>query len=178
MNNAANKLCYLAKCAGNELLGHEGISIPVVGLNPKLRPSHNFRTTNNLNLPINFNEEDDEIRDKENHIFWQNLKAMKSPFASTITLGRKFKKNVLKLSIFNVFGNSQNGEAKNPGETSPAQPRKQYPAENYDTKPPISKSTKNLSSSKNKSLKKQKKLKAMQQANGQVPTIDVIYKTL
>lgn len=54
---------------------------------------------------IQFNEEDDEITHRENQLFWQSLKNLKVPFTNTITLGRKFRKNVLKLSIFNSFGN-------------------------------------------------------------------------
>lgn len=56
-------------------------------------------------VPILFNKEDDEIyHDRENVNFWQHLKTVRMPsFTNTITLGRKFKRNVLKMSIFNTF---------------------------------------------------------------------------
>lgn len=55
--------------------------------------------------PIIFNREDDEIyNDKDNLRFWQHLN---TKFTNTITLGRKFKRNVLKMSIFNTFSTSE-----------------------------------------------------------------------
>ena len=68
------------------------------------RKSHSFKSLNNLNS-IKFNPEDDEVKehgDDEHHLFG-HFKSMKFPFTNTITLGRRFKKNVMKLSIFNSF---------------------------------------------------------------------------
>ena len=60
--------------------------------------------------PILFNKEDDEIyNDRDNLKLWQHLKSIKLPtLTNTITLGRKFKSNVLKMSIFNTFSTTQN----------------------------------------------------------------------
>ncbi len=59
--------------------------------------------------PILFNKEDDEIyNDRDNLKFWHHLKSVKLPtLTNTITLGRKFKSNVLKMSIFNTFSAAQ-----------------------------------------------------------------------
>ena len=61
--------------------------------------------------PILFNKEDDEIyNDRDNLKFWQHLKSVKLPtLTNTITLGRKFKSNVLKMNIFSTFSVQNNG---------------------------------------------------------------------
>lgn len=65
-----------------------------------------FKSSNNLYA----SKYDHSNEAKENIAFWENLKSIKGPITNTITLGRKFKKNVLKLSLFNNFNetNSKN----------------------------------------------------------------------
>jgi hypothetical protein len=127
-----------------------------------------FKSTTTLNHnesePIAFNKEDDEIIDKENALFWNNLKSLKTNFTNTITLGRKFKKNVLKLNIFNSFSlNNNNGQnsAKNQpksainldnGVLSPKPNDETMSSTPIHTKPPVNP----------KLLKKQKRLKELE----------------
>lgn len=99
ITNAAQKLCNLARGASN--------SIKQIHVPDTVRLPASSKSVSNLNTAekIQFNEEDDEIctREEENALFWQSLKNIKTPLTNTITLGRKFKKNVLKLNIFNSF---------------------------------------------------------------------------
>jgi len=127
-----------------------------------------FKSTTTLNHnesePIAFNKEDDEIIDKENALFWNNLKSLKTNFTNTITLGRKFKKNVLKLNIFNSFSlnnnNAQNSTKSQPksatnldnGVLSPKLNDETMSSALIHTKPPVNP----------KLLKKQKRLKELE----------------
>jgi hypothetical protein len=139
------------------------------------RINKSFNSVNNLNIieAINFNVEDDEIGDRENAIFWQNLKTMKLPFTNTITLGRRFKKNVLKLGIFNSFTSNIESQInlnkKNLYDEIDVNNEAKRTFMNESTKSTNS-STKNVNSNRNlylslgrtKQLKKQKKLKKLE----------------
>ena len=201
---AATKLTNLAKASSTNMphlsrsykdINHiDNIILMSTNTNSKnlLKSRNNFsifKSTSNLNEPerINFNIEDDEIGDdKENALFWQNLKSIKNNFTNTITLGRKFKKNVLKLSIFSSFSlnkSNSGADSANLGDeqpksdkncksedklctstvVSPESKRPSLPNTSTSTntcaKPPV-----NLSSAKNKQLKKQKRLKELEKA--------------
>ena len=150
--DAANKLYNLAKTTGSTVnLNNVESSVPT--LNTYKSERYNV-SINNVNGAIRFNPEDDEIVDKENLLFWQNMKSLKTPLTNTITLGRKFKRNVLKLSIFNSFSNLHD-KAPSKG--------------NLDTKEatePVAVEIKPTQSySKNKLLKKRKKLKDLEKNN-------------
>lgn len=102
--DAANKLYNLAKSTGSTVNLN---SIETTGCTLNTYKNDKYRlSSSNLN-PIRFTSEDldVELTDKENQL-WQNLKSLKTPLTSTITLGRRFKRNVLKLSIFNSFSTS------------------------------------------------------------------------
>ena len=141
--DAANRLYNLAKNTTSTV----NLSVTEVASTPTLKSFK--KSLNNLNStqPIQFNLEDDEIANKENILFLKNLKSLKIPFTNTITLGRKFKRNVLKLSIFSSFSASNsnlNGGDKDEivAEQGAGETGVKY----------------NLSCSKNKQLKKRKKL--------------------
>ena len=144
--DAANKLYNLAKTTGSTVNVNSSVS---------------RKSTNNLSMPpIQFTNEDDEIiSDKESLLFWQNLKSLKIPFTNTITLGRKFKRNVLKLSIFNSFSNS----ISNLNQSSNKCEKLVVEAAEEET--PVASIKPNVSYSKNKLLKKRKKLKEMEKSN-------------
>lgn len=144
--DAANKLYNLAKTTGS--------TVNLTKLEPSMKTSKSDRyklSINNMNqtAPIRFNIEDDEISDKENLLFWQNIKSLKTPFTNTITLGRKFKRNVLKLSIFNSFAGS-NSDLSGDKSTQKSDVGIEY-SSILDNK------SNHLSCSKNKHLKKKKK---------------------
>lgn len=79
----------------------------------KIKNKNSFKSTSNLYTDerIQFNDQDDEICSRENAAFWENLKSIKTPLTNTITLGRRFKRNVMKLNIFSSF-NSNIGHEK------------------------------------------------------------------
>ncbi|CAF0715873.1 unnamed protein product [Brachionus calyciflorus] len=104
VTSTASKLCNLARNTSSNL--HEKHS------RPKLASL--FMSTNNLYAQNIGSDKEDEV--KENSIFWDNLKSIKTPLTNTITLGRKFKKNVLKLSIFNTFNNNSGNGNENKDE--------------------------------------------------------------
>ena len=114
--NAATKLCNLANSQSNLMYAYDTSTLSKNSSNSKFSMSK-FKSVGNLytSEKIQFNEEDDEISGRDGRSFWHDLK---SPLANTITLGRRFKKSVMKLSIFNVFGaveknDNLTNEAKN-----------------------------------------------------------------
>lgn len=148
--DAANKLYNLAKTTGSTVnLSNTESSVPTLNT----YKSERYNVSINSSEPIQFNTEDDEIDDKENLLFWQNMKSLKTPLTNTITLGRKFKRNVLKLSIFNSFSNLHDkAPSKSTLDTN----------ENTEAVPEIKPTP---SYSKNKLLKKRKKLKELEKNN-------------
>lgn len=150
--DAANRLYNLAKNTGSTV----NLSSPLKSDVPtllKVSKSERYKLSmNNLSnsTAIQFKAEDvednDLVVDKESAVFWQNLsvKSLKVPFTNTITLGRKFKRNVLKLSIFNSFSDSSGN--LNAADQKEVQPIGVGVGQNF------------LSCSKNKQLKKRKKL--------------------
>ncbi len=143
--DAANRLYSLAKNTTSTV----NLSVTEVASTPTLRSFK--KSLNNLNStqPIQFNLEDDEIANKENIQFLKNLKSLKIPFTNTITLGRKFKRNVLKLSIFSSFSGSNSNLSGLGGD------KDEVVAEQGTGETGVKY---NLSCSKNKQLKKRKKL--------------------
>ncbi|RNA32588.1 isoform A [Brachionus plicatilis] len=108
-NFLTNKICHAAKNGSNNL--EEKCS--------RYKLNNLFRSTNNL-CP----QKQDQSKDtKENIVFWTNLQSsIKTPLTNTLTLGRKFKKNVLKLSLFNNFNSNEAdniNESKNLDENTP-----------------------------------------------------------
>ncbi len=150
--DAANRLYNLAKNTTSTV----NLSVTEVGSTPTLRSFKRSMINLNSTVPIQFNLEDDEIANKENVQFLKNLKSLKTPFTNTITLGRKFKRNVLKLSIFNSLSGSNsnlsNGGDKIGSETVGGDKT----VTEHVTADSVIKQ--NLSCSKNKQLKKKKKL--------------------
>lgn len=105
-SNAANRLCNLARGASSSIK-QQTTDWTTTFTKKSASSASTSKSVQNLNNvfdnKIQFNEEDDEISNRENQVFWQSLKNLKTPFTNTITLGRKFRKNVLKLNIFNSF---------------------------------------------------------------------------
>lgn len=182
--DAMNKLCNLAmenstkgSTANIPSAYNRSISRGSSKNKAKNASSTKLFSSSYLDEKINFNEEDDEINEK----LWNNLKSSKFPFTNTITLGRRFKKNVLKLSIFNSFNinttntkeadvkivsptTSTNLKENKTNSNSPASP--QANTNNNTATSPTSttnpnnllRKPTNISSSKNKLLKTKKKL--------------------
>lgn len=188
---AANKLCNLAKNSTSNLplsthsFRDADLTKPME-INKTQKFKGYFKSTNNINdNAINFNDEDDEINDKENALFWQNLNKIKIPFTNTITLGRKFKKNVLKLSIFNSFSINTNDSGKqSKNMKTPDSPSVDNKVEDSKlsyspsmtqkltaAKPPI-----NLT--KTKLLKKQKKMKELEKLGAKTSDKSKLFSSL
>ena len=104
--DAANKLRSLAKSAGStvNLSSIDGATAGCT-LNTYKNDKYRLSSGHFDSAPIRFTSEDIELSDKENQLL-HSLKSLKNPLTSTITLGRRFKRNVLKLSIFNSFSTS------------------------------------------------------------------------
>jgi DNA phosphorothioation-dependent restriction protein DptG len=163
VTNAANKLCNLAKSSSSVSRIVRSTSPTKLGYSTNNQNYH--KSINNIDA-IYFNKESDEV-DGEQAALWQNLKSIsKFPFTNTITLGRRLKKNVRKLSIFNTFSVH---EAKKPNEVQPQiGETKDFLDEDHQISqlPPLpsnfSKSNINVT---NKMLKKAKKLKKLEKLN-------------
>jgi hypothetical protein len=104
--DAANKLRSLAKSAGStvNLSSVDGATAGCT-LNTYKNDKYRLSSGHFDSAPIRFTSEDIELSDKESQLL-HSLKSLKNPLTSTITLGRRFKRNVLKLSIFNSFSTS------------------------------------------------------------------------
>lgn len=126
---------------------------------------------------IQFTEEDDEISNRENQLFWQSLKNLKVPFTNTITLGRKFRKNVLKLSIFNSFSANHGSNDDSANDSSGTAQNKELQETATGCLPPPPPSTPNSKRAKLRLLRKQKKLNKLEteQAND---SNQLLYKTI
>lgn len=99
-NFVTNKICNIVENSSNNL--NQKCS--------KNKLNNFFKSTNNLS-----SQKSDDFKDsKDNIAFWNNLKSIKNPITNTITLGRKFKRNVLKLNLFNNINeaNIQNSSQK------------------------------------------------------------------
>jgi hypothetical protein len=178
--NAATKLCNLANQQQNNTF-------------ETLKFSKKFKSASNIyyssSPKINFNDEDDEI-------YGLRGKLPKSPSSSalahTITIGRRLKDNVMKLSIFNLFSASnkdltsiQNSKSI---ETLDASGESVL---NDISKPNVmlNISTNTSKSTKVKMLKKQKKIKKLEKlclkhqlekekSDLSNPESDIMYKTI
>lgn len=155
--DAANKLYNLAKSTGSTVNLN---SIETTGCTLNTYKNDKYRlSSSNLN-PIRFTSEDldVELTDKENQL-WQNLKSLKTPLTSTITLGRRFKRNVLKLSIFNSFSTSTSNLNS---EKSLSKTDLKAGGIELETKSTATPAKQHMSS---KLLKKKKKLKELEKNN-------------
>lgn len=157
-NAAANKLCNLK----------------INSKNATVRSSSSYKSER-----IQFNDQDDEICSRENTLFWENLKNMKSPLANTITLGRRFKRNVLKFNIFNSFNSSTETNEKEIEKTE-----NEEKIINTDKMPPLPPSAFNntVKLTKAKMVKKQKKIKDLEKLNKETEKLleinQNLYKTI
>ena len=184
-NNAASKLASLAKASSTSipLLSfsfRDKNAVLLSNSKNNFNKSRNnisiFKSTSNLTnnekiQPIIFNKEDDEIIDKENALFWNNLKSLKNNFTNTITLGRKFKRNVLKFNIFSSFSLNNNVDNKSNQSKSLADNNSgsnifsnddTLSSSHLHTKPPVNP----------KFLKKQKRLKELEKSLNNVTNKD------
>lgn len=137
----------------------------------KYKLNNLFRSTNNLCSPKN-----NDCRDsKDNIAFWNNLKSIKNPITNTITLGRKFKRNVLKLNLFSNLSDTNN--------LNSCQKFDEDIPKNFKI-PPLT-NAKNTSSVKFKKLKTKNKLKELDKLNNNVKDDlkknrknEIFYKTI
>lgn len=160
-NAAATKLCHLAQSQSNQF-GAQDTLLKTSGENGL---GHKFKSMSNLyHLAEKF---------QSSHDLSHKLSSTHASI-NTITLGRRFKKNVMKLSIFNVF----NGATKESGDV------KETDSCQLSMKDESKSSWTGIKPTKIRVLKKQKKLKKLERmcaaTGADLPNEnqDLIYKTL
>ncbi len=178
--NAATKLCNLASSQSNLLFAFD--------IDPTPKTTSKLSKFKSVSDLFNTNGNTDSKSDFIDHFESSSKGSLKT---STVTLGRRFKKNVMKLSIFNVFAAAaKEDESLRMGDsniqntlTDDSSVFKELfeTSENVFGQSAINTASNTQKSTKVKILKKQKKLKKlMQEKQLQAETTenDMMYRTI